>query len=292
MNVQKKLEYLMGQSENSGFFNDVIDLNTELDSYFNIDSNESKVQNHSDEVYAGLKMEALSTSYLDYYKIFKNLGVQKTLLDIGSGYCRGTFLANELGFNCQSIELEEYRASFAKKRYPKQVFIQNILEKEIPVSDAYFLYIPWSSLSNEVLRFIYETNVECILYIIESHGDFIDNMKLYRDFHLQEDSLTTSSKRHLNRIYKYKFKPTSKFKSIKINDYKESDSFTLWFLKFSHKIKFINVETKSTNGKSFKWSSSLIGSYCCYYADSPSIFLKAKSRYLQCHFDTIIGACT
>ena len=289
MNIQENLEYLMGQSENSGFFNKVTALDAQLDSYFDIDSDESKVLSQSSDVYAGLRMEALSTSYLDYYKILKDLGVQNSLLDIGSGYCRGTFLANELGFKCHSIELDKHRASFAKKRYPNQVFIQNILEKEIFISDAYFLYIPWSSLSNEVLRFIYEKNIECILYIIESHGDFINNMNLYKNFHLVEHSLTTSSKRHLNKIYKYKFAPSNEFQSIGASDYKESESFPLWFLKYAHKMKSIYIDTKSIDGKNNKWSSSLVDSYCCYYNESPSLFLKTKSRYLQYHFDTIVG---
>ena len=289
MNIQKSLKYLIGQSEDSGFFNEVTALDKQLDSFFDINRDESKVLNQSSDVYAGLTMEALSTSYLDYYKVLNDLGAQKSLLDVGSGYCRGTFLANELGFKCQSIELDEHRASFAKKRYPNQVFIQNILKKEIFVSDAYFLYIPWSSISNEVLRFIYEKNIECILYVIESHGDFISNMNLYKNFHLVEDSLTTSNKRHLNKIFKYKFKPSNEFQSIRADDYKKSESFPLWFLKYAHNVKSLYIDTNSVDGKKLKWSSPLVGSYCCYYNGRRSLYLKAKSRYLQYHFDTIIG---
>lgn len=286
MLIEEKIIKLLGQREISGFFNLVEKNNIELDEYFKIYPNEKHVNDQQEEVYAGLDMRALSTSYLDYYQILNNLAQNKLLVDLGAGYCRGTFLALAINRQCISVEIDEYRISFAKKVHSDHVIKLDLKTNPIPRGDGYFLYLPWGSITNSILRSIYERNETCLLYIIESHGDFIQNLNLYKEFNL-EDTLCASSKRHDDKIYIYRFNPSDFYRSIEAEDFKEENKIHYWLIKFENKIQTLEIESKAIDGKVINWSVDPKNSYACVYNNQTSIYFPERSRYIQYQFDSI-----
>lgn len=288
MNIEKMINELLGQREIFGFFNRVQELDNKLDEYFGIELKEDCIQSCDDNLYAGLEMGALSTSYLDYYQVLKNLELNSTLLDIGSGYCRGTFLAKELGYDCLSLEVDKSRSSFAKAKYPKDVLQIDLREEIIPKVDSYFIYLPWGELTNSLLKTIYERNVSCYLYVIESHGDFVENLNLYKEFKSCSDIMEVSSRRHKNYIYKYEFIPSNLYTNTELSSFKDQELIPYWILKYQDQINRIKISSKTLDQKLREWVVDFKLSYACIYNSKESIYLPTASRYLQYQDDTII----
>lgn len=284
--IEEKIKRILGQREIFGFFNLVHELDKELDGYFNIISKEDLVDSSKEDLYANVDMRALSTSYVDYYQIFCDLGFDKTLVDLGAGYCRGTLLAGILNRNCLSVEIDKNRSLLAKQVHPTKVLNWDLGKKDIPKADAYFIYLPWGGVTNNILRSIYKENRSCLIYIIESHGDFIENLSLYKEFKV-ESHLVASSKRHDTKIYKYRFTPSKTYSLIQMEDYKNKNEFPYWLLKFENKVKALQINSKTFENKIVTWKVDLKKSYACIYNKEPSIYFSSKSRYLQYQFDSI-----
>lgn len=286
MQVEDKLKKLLGQREIFGFFYLVQALDKELDDYFKIVSKEALVDCSKDELYANIDMRALSTSYLDYYQVLNDLGSNKTLMDLGAGYCRGTFLASIINKECISIEIDKNRSFAAKIKYPNRVLNLDLKLNELPKADAYFIYLPWGDVTNNILRSIYEVNKSCTLYVIESHGDFIENLSLYKEF-VVEEHFNTSSKRHDSKIYKYRFIPSETFGLIEIGDYINLKDIPYWLIKFQKEIKSLEIKTQTVDNKIVHWPVDLKNSYACKYNGKSSIYFNSKCRYLQYQYDSI-----
>lgn len=281
-NLRRNLLDFKSRSRDDLFYKEALIFDEELDRYFRIDKNfslDDKEFNYSDT-----PIQALSTSYIDYFQIFEELKGE-SLLDIGAGFCRGTHLGLELGVKCISIEYEKDRIGKILKNYPELVYHKNLMNKNFiyPQAKAAFIYLPWGELSNYVLRALIEQRPVDYIYVIESHGDFIENMKLYDQYFQKQDCpLLVSTPRHNQSIAKYKIK--NNLKNVSKKSYKRD--LCSWYLKYFDSLDEITIQTKIANSY-YRWSCKLKGSYCCFYNRKPSLFLKERSRYLQFDFDSI-----
>lgn len=289
MDIENKIIELQGQREIFGFFNLVSQLDRQIDAYFDITSKEEFIESKEEGLYAGIEMEALSTSYIDYYQVLMDINEGETLIDVGAGYCRGSFLGSVINRKCVSIEIDKNRSMLAKERFSDSVLQIDIMKRALPNGNIYFLYLPWGYLTNKILKTIYERNSKCILYIIESHGDFIENLSIYEEFHLLECNLNVSSKRYKDKIYKYEFKPSDKFKKTTRESFKIKGMVPYWLIKYFEEVKTIEISSTNLKGNTRKWNASFLNSYACYYNKKISLFLPSCSRYLQYQFDTIIA---
>ena len=158
---------------------EVLFFNVELDKYFGI----SDVDFQSDQPahYQDVSIEALSTSYSDYYQIISCLKESEILVDLGAGHGRGTFLSTLLGKNnVKSVEvvtsrLEALKRFLSQAKYERFVYEKSIVEYDPSPEDVFYLYFP---LNKDLLSFLKSNlsrNTDHVLKFIvcESHGDLI-----------------------------------------------------------------------------------------------------------------------
>lgn len=201
---------LIGQSDNQECVEKVLKLDEKLDKEFGleIEKTEALINSKNPFHYQGLNSNALLTSYLDYYQIFNFIGKDSLLIDVGSGYSRGTLLAEKLNFQCVSIEVVRERVSCTKSvlENKNSLIEADITDPnfELPVAPYYLLYLPHGIVLYEALRKIqkiakyYKTRI----IVIESHGQVIDYLKLQNNWlKLVTNHLKTSNARHNSNIY-------------------------------------------------------------------------------------------
>lgn len=206
---KKDLE-LIGHGDDPDIVNQVIALDQKIDSFFGLRHQvvEQTIKSQNHEEYQGLSIEALQTSYLDYYQMFKLIGKDSMLVDIGAGYCRGTILAQHLDYKCISIEIVKERVEAARNllKYPSEIIQTDICDPTfiLPIANYYFLYLPQGRVLYQALKKIKDNHKDQVakLIVIESHGDVVDYLKLQKNW-LKEASLDlkTSSARHDINFY-------------------------------------------------------------------------------------------
>lgn len=292
-----KFNKLKGQGNNPDLFVCVAKYDQEIDRSFGIDyeNTENKIQTTNEDIYAGLENTALLTSYLDYYQMILDLGEKKVLADLGAGYCRGSLLIEKLGLSSKilSLEVESNRVAIAKSivRDKSLIIQEDLLDNnfQLPKVDAFFLYLPTGPVINSLIKKVIDQKVEAIFYIIESHGDLIDNILFYPEVFKQIPcDLVTSLPRHDNKIYKFQsFKSTIKkidFNNIKIKD--------IPYLILEDKNFILEIESRiaNTDDKTRKWKAKLNGARLLKYNLEMAIELKDSGRILQLETqDKIVG---
>ena len=153
--------------------------------------------------YHGIERRALLTSYLDYYRILKDIPKGETLIDLGAGYCRGTLLSEYLNLSrCISIELDQLKTKQAKEfNGSGDIICTSILDFNHEPYNYFFLYFPVNDVLIEFIKKILLRSRNAVFYLIESHGDLVDLFLSFDSFNL-ESKLPLSSQRHKDHIYK------------------------------------------------------------------------------------------
>lgn len=293
MLIPEKIKQYQGQGENPDLSFLVSKFDSKLDKEFGIQyvKQESEIKIEKEEVYQDHLSEALLTSYLDYHQIFIDLGPNKTIVDIGAGYCRGSLLATDPSYKikCISYEIVKERVE-AAVRHSKSVFIADITKDsfDLPKCDALFLYIPTGNILNTLLKKIIYSSLEGVyVYVIESHGDFVDNVNFYRDFLQKVDChLKTSTQRHDQNIYKFKIHSLTKvreiYEKVKQSDYVNKDLLPYWILKYSQLQTVCRVESKVIGSDEPRsWQANLKNCTLIRYNGEFSLQLQNPFRILQ-----------
>ncbi len=195
-------------------FEEVLRFDKELDDLFFGDLNiiESSIRCSDSASYANLDTRALLTSYVDYFKILKQVSLGETLVDLGSGYSRGTFLAKILDLpKCLGLEFQKERVDYSKRNYEsffheeaKNIFLCDLKSDQIPISKNYFLYFPKGLVLDRILFEIYRMKNNAKLFVIESHGDIIPYLKNLKFLDLKKE-MKCSLPRHNDKIYMFSF---------------------------------------------------------------------------------------
>lgn len=187
---------------------DVLKFDQELDEYFGINGSfiENEIDDSREGSYQGIDSRALSTSYIDYFQILERIPKDQTLIDIGAGYCRGSFLANELDFaSCISIEFVEKRAKKALDHLGNNtILVLDLLNSKLPRANHYYLYFPKGEVLDHVIRQLieYANTEEISLFVCESHGDVLEYLDAIGFERVEE--FETSLPRHYDKIVNYK----------------------------------------------------------------------------------------
>lgn len=156
-------------------------LDNELDHFFGIEHKTISADNL--ELYPDISSTALSTSYLDYFRILSRLPKNAVLVDLGAGYCRGTLLATFLKTaRCISIELSSHRVDIAKKalarhaRDTSDIIRSDLRDISIPTADYYYLYFPLGRVLCSIIRklLLMQSTKNFKIVVCEAHGDTID----------------------------------------------------------------------------------------------------------------------
>ncbi|WP_034729817.1 hypothetical protein [Bacteriovorax sp. BSW11_IV] len=167
--------------------------------------------NHLKDSYTDneLSMNALNTSFADWYVLLKHINHDETLIDLGSGYSKGSILS-ALYENVANVESYEYileRVNSSKKALrslelsDKTIHHQNLLTN-FPEGKNYFMYLPASVFTEKMLTHLFEIACkhQICLYAVESHGDFINLLKSKKWLNLKE-KLSLKTPRHDPSIY-------------------------------------------------------------------------------------------
>lgn len=221
-------------------YQEVIKADQKWDAFFMLPS-QNLITQAEPHLYPDIELEALQTSYNDYFQIIQDLSSGSILCDLGAGHGRGSFLAHNLKFNnVYSIELSMERIHSAwqsceKLGIAKDYFIQaDILETDLSRFDAFYLYFPKTPQFLSFFKKLKAYNREFTFYVTESHGDmipFLNNLS----FLTEVGEFDCSLPRHKDKIKKYKFSPY--WKDSFINELLErwGDEFYLTY-KYQHQI--------------------------------------------------------
>lgn len=221
MNILKTLEDSLAVNS----LETILQINKNLDHYFNITP--KKFESNNPELYCDLELEALSTSYTDYYQVLKDIGSHEKIIDLGAGLGRGSLLSAALNLPvCISLELVDERIGALQKALIKmereELGIKFDLALEsLPESENFYLYFPVGKTFYHILRQLLQRHVR--LYVCEAHGDTLDFLSLYKDSLKQISSIKLKMPRHHNYIEVYE---TS---ALKTQDFGVAD-FAYWFL--------------------------------------------------------------
>lgn len=206
--ISKNDRNLIGKGSDINLAAQVVALDKRLDVELGLDTREVSKENSCEFQYHGLAVEALQTSYLDYLQIFEKIGKTANMIDVGAGHCRGTLLAEKLGYKCTSIEIVKDRIVAAKKcaKNKEHIIQADITDTDfkLPIADYYFLYLPHGKVLYQTLKKIKEIsqNKKVSLIVIESHGNVIDYLKIQKNWLILKDAkLQTSTTRHDPAIY-------------------------------------------------------------------------------------------
>lgn len=177
---------------------------------------EMLVPRENSELYGGLEEQALSTPFKDYFTILNDLSAKDSLVDMGAGYCKGEVLALALEskVSVRSLEVSPERLEYAQK-WATQLNLDfksnetfDILSRELPLADAYFVYLPLGALILKPLERLLragEKGHSFCLYVVESHGDMFDFFEGLSHWFKLEKVLPASAQRHRSGIRKYRF---------------------------------------------------------------------------------------
>lgn len=203
---------LIGCPHDSKIVNKVIQFDREMDCAFgiNIEEVEQTILNDRPGYYQGLDATALQTSYLDFYQIFEAIPADSTLIDVGSGYSRGSLLAEQLNRKCISIEVVEQRVKASQKYLQNKdaIICADVTSENfiMPEGDYYFLYLPHGEVLYQALKRIQKiaSYRKVNLIVIESHGNLIDYLNAQSHWLVPKDfGIQTSVPRHDTKIYCY-----------------------------------------------------------------------------------------
>lgn len=158
---------------------EVLFLDELLDKQFGIEHID--LQGAPEELYGDLSKAALSTCYVDYWKVLTALAPHQTLVDLGAGYARGTLLSSFLNLRkCKSIELAKKRltAAFHYLRDSENKYdlvLDSIENYQADSDDVFYVYMPLNKTLLKTLRNILLACSPAVVdfVVCESHGDLI-----------------------------------------------------------------------------------------------------------------------
>ena len=190
---------------------------SEIDSYFGLES-VLETDDGLEESYSDGKTssEALYTSYSDLEIIRKDATEREitSLADLGAGISRLAFWFRYQNskIRYQTYEYVKERVDCAKKAYHQkfgnadEVIFQYDLREDFPTdTQAFFLYLPVGETLRKIiqrLRISAETR-ETYLYVIESHGDLISNLKMFLPELKEIKKYKLTGLRHDPNLYVY-----------------------------------------------------------------------------------------
>ncbi|MEX0798774.1 MAG: PSP1 domain-containing protein [Bacteriovoracaceae bacterium] len=156
----------------------------------------------------------------------EDLNDGETLVDLGAGYAKGSLLCQALGFKktCVSLELSRQRIQHSKNIAREKGLDPGLIRPfdlrngQIPLAQAYFVYLPLGELIFKPLESLLDRKHPCVFYVVESHGDVIDFFESLSWFKL-EKVLTSASPRHKMGVYKFRFSPQKIIEALDINSY-------------------------------------------------------------------------
>lgn len=166
------------------------------------------------DYYQGLAAEALSTSFEDYYQLYKE--VDQELIDYGSAYSKGSILFQALGNKrCYSYEYLASRVEYTKNLCQEAcldeqyIIKRDLLTSDIPLGPAYLIYLPLGDIFFRLIQALYQQERRAAFYIIESHGDFLDYVFSLKAWFKFIKKIESSTPRHTNGIYHFEFCPNA-----------------------------------------------------------------------------------
>lgn len=134
--------------------------------------------------YQGLSSEALLTSEQDFLAIFEALPQIQYWVEPGSGHGLGPILFAERFPSKKSVGIE-----FEKARFDESIKVRDmknlsnvefhhwdLLYHDLPLGDAYFLYMPTGMVLDRMLDQLSHSSHDFVLIVIESHGDLIPRL--------------------------------------------------------------------------------------------------------------------
>lgn len=205
---------------------DVIKVDNILDQFFYGDLNaaHNSITHSSPSLYSTLSIEAFSTSYIDYYNLLKLIPSNETLIDLGAGYSRGSFISSFVGnSNCYGIEMSYERVEFTNKRLEHFSFsnttvcadLENI---NIPKAYAYYLYFPRNKAFYNILKQLISKNhpKDFYIFVCESHGDVIPFLRSLDHFK-EVFHVDTMMERHFDKIVQFKINRVKRKNCFKTN---------------------------------------------------------------------------
>jgi hypothetical protein len=159
--------------------------------------------------YSNLSSEALLTSIADFQRIFESVEIE-SWCELGAGYGLGTLLFSQLYPDKKSygIEFEAARVQYAIKEASQKNssahFIHaDLLDCDIPLVQTYFFYFPTGPVLDRILFELGSRLEDFQIVVIESHGDFLERLKLETWLGpIQEISLTSA--RHYQQAVVFK----------------------------------------------------------------------------------------
>jgi hypothetical protein len=143
-------------------------------------------QNVSDRKgsYSGLSSEALLTSDEDFRAIFQAVNIE-SWCELGSGHGLGTLIFSDIFPDKKSfgVEFEKSRLDFSlaqaqQKNSSAQFIHADLLSCNIPEVQTYFFYFPTGPVLDRILFELGKRTDDLQLIVIESHGDFLERLKL------------------------------------------------------------------------------------------------------------------
>lgn len=161
-----------------------------------------------------INMCALNTSYADWFLLLSRLSPSHPLVDLGSGYSKGSIISSLYPQLCK-VESFEYikervdstRESLKENNLESNHIHHCDLRDFFPKAKRYFLYLPTGELVHSILRRIEKLakSEEIEIYAIESHGDLINFIA--KESWLDQQVFTKiKTPRHDNNIYLFKSK--------------------------------------------------------------------------------------
>lgn len=185
---------------------------SKISALFNFYPPKEEVQSNQGQFYQGLAQEALSTQFMDYYKVYER--IEGDLIDYGSGYSKGTLLFESLAQkHCYSYEYLEQRVLYTSnlcerlKLDKSYIYKSDLLTSDIPIGDNYFIYLPLGDVFFRLIQKLVHLNHRAHFFIIESHGDFIDYIESLNKWFYLKEVIPSESNRHHSGIYHYEFIP-------------------------------------------------------------------------------------
>lgn len=190
-------------------FNEYWDLVCSFD-YKEIESQNSHLD---DSLYPHLGPAALYTSFADYHQLLSSLPkTVKHIVDLGAGVGRIAPIWKNLvpDGEVTLIELVESRHKASVQMIKNlnlgsvNAFQKDLLNFDLPSADAYFIYLPVSSVLERMIDEISLKGEVCYVVAIESHGNLYERFESWEGLELI-DQKELYSQRHnpFGHIYKY-----------------------------------------------------------------------------------------
>lgn len=171
------------------------------------DEVERNVSNQSGS-YQGLSPEALLTSEEDFLTIFKALPHIQTWIEPGSGHGLGPLLFAENFPSKQSVGIEFEKARYdeslrvqrIKNLTNSEFFHQDLLHYDLPLGDAYFIYMPTGMVLDRMLDQLSGLQHGFLLIAVESHGDLLPRLRKENWLESQMEIPLSSGRHYPNAV--------------------------------------------------------------------------------------------